>query len=76
MDESRARLTEEEVETLRSLLVRYCATELDQFDLWRTTTPHGPAYITIARYPNADPNQRPDGWEPIDKRSGDEGALT
>ena len=62
------RLTDDELETLRTLLIRYCATELDQWDLWRTMTPHGPAYISIARYPDADPNNGPDGWESIDER--------
>ena len=61
-----ARLTPEEFETLRSLLVRYCATELDQFDLWKTVTPYGPVYITLAMYPNADPAQSPEAWVSID----------
>jgi hypothetical protein len=34
------------------------------------------ACITIARYPNTDPNLRPDGWESIDERSWDKGDGT
>lgn len=66
-------LSPAEAETFRQLLIRYCATELDQFDLWKTMTPYGPVYITIGRYPNADPQQSPDGWDSIDDRSWDHG---
>ena len=60
-------LSDDEAEVFRQLLIRYCAFELDQFDLWRTTGPNGPAYITIARYPNGDQSQSPDAWVSIDE---------
>jgi hypothetical protein len=43
------RMTDEEFEQLRSLLRRYCATELDQWELWKTETPYGTAFVDITR---------------------------
>jgi len=47
------KLNHEELVQLRSLLRRYCAFDLDQWDLWKTDTPFGPVFIDIARLPRA-----------------------
>ena len=44
-------LSEDEHEQLRHLLRRFCAWDLDQWEMWRTGTPYGPVYITITRRP-------------------------
>jgi hypothetical protein len=49
MDEEK--LTKGEFDQLRSLLRRYCAFELDQWDLWKTETPYGTAFIDVMRVP-------------------------
>ncbi len=42
-------LDQYEMEQLWSLLRRFCAAELDQWEAWSTETPDGPAFITISR---------------------------
>ncbi len=40
-------LDDDESNTLRSLLRRYSAANLDQWEAWRTDTPHGTVYIVM-----------------------------
>ena len=58
-------LSDLEFEQLRGLLRRYCAWNLDQWDLWRTGTPYGPVYITISRKP--EDGAAPDSYDSLDK---------
>ena len=46
-------LGDDEWEIFRDLLRRYCAANLDQWDMWRTETKFGTVYITISRKPEA-----------------------
>ena len=41
-------LDQEELRGLLSLLARYCAYDLDQWDNWRLDLPRGPFYVSIA----------------------------
>jgi hypothetical protein len=42
-------LDDDEIRQLAILLARYAAHKLDQFDHWSVETPHGTAFIEIAR---------------------------
>lgn len=35
----------------RKLLFWYATKELDQWDMWKLSTPHGKVYVTISRSP-------------------------
>ncbi|GAA2576648.1 hypothetical protein GCM10010435_60980 [Winogradskya consettensis] len=43
------RMTDAEIRQLASLLARYSAHELDQFEHWRVESPYGPVFIDISR---------------------------
>jgi hypothetical protein len=62
MDEGK--LNREEFDQLRSLLRRYCAFEFDQWDLWKTETPYGTAFIDVMRVPRE--GTSPDTYVSID----------
>ena len=47
-DELAERLSDDEMRQLIRLLVRYCNSDLDQFDDWRITLPWGEVYVSIA----------------------------
>ncbi|WP_344664552.1 hypothetical protein [Catenulispora yoronensis] len=47
-EELTERLSDDEMRQLIKLLVRYCNSDLDQFDDWRVTLPWGEAYISIS----------------------------
>jgi len=57
-------LSDDEWTRFRSLLLRYCSWNLDQWDAWRTTTPFGPAYITMSHYPEQ--SVTPESYDSLD----------
>ena len=48
---NRERMSHDDLNTLRSLLIRYASIELDQFESWKVETPYGPVYIDLSRRP-------------------------
>jgi hypothetical protein len=43
------KLTLEESAQFLALLRRYCAYDLDQWELWKTDTPYGTVFISLRR---------------------------
>lgn len=60
-------LSDDELSTFFALLRRFCATELDQWETWRTTTQYGDVFIYIGRYPHID-GASADAYDSIDSR--------
>jgi hypothetical protein len=61
----------DEFETLRTLLIRFCQWDLDQWESWRIETAFGRVFISISRYPGegADPDK---GYDPLDRQAASE----
>lgn len=73
-------LSDEEMLTLVSLLRRYVAHDMDQWENWRFATEYGDVFVSISRKPalGADPVHRrdlcagPGGEDPVRPRAYDD----
>jgi hypothetical protein len=51
MKKDQDRMSKQDLNLLRSLLIRYASCEMDQFDNLRVATPNGPVYVSLGVRP-------------------------
>jgi hypothetical protein len=57
-------LTDDELHLMASLLRRFSASDLDQWENWRFTSPYGEVYVSMSRAPA--PGATPIAYDNID----------